>query len=777
MQFNTGLNIAKTLASSFEGARLRHQSSRQLFDAQMKHVLDQNQDLLGIWSVWEPNSLDGNDKHYINTPETDETGRYISYWNRFTGKIVVEPSVDYDKPVVGDYYQVPKITRSEYITRPTIYVVSGKSTTMVDFVAPVVVKERFVGAVGVDYSLEYLKRIISAIRPLGTGYADLIYFNGNHVTHLSDRNIDKSPIPQDIRDALQLGGSVTRTGYSSFLKSRVVEVYSPIRLGKTAISWTVVVVMPERAVLQSSNDLQRLIALISILTFVFTIGLIAYITRGVVRPIENMKLAAARIAEGDLTQNIDYHSDDEIGVLAAAFNHMTDQLKSSLESLRYNEEHFRTLIENASDVITTMDADGTIRYESPSVWRVLGYQPDEPIGKNAFELIHPDDVTRVRSAVDELIEHGVDTPLIEFRFLHKDGSWRMLEAIAINRLNDPSVSRIVVNARDITERNRAENALKDSERRLANILNFLPDPTFAIDLQGRVTLWNHAVERLTGIKAEYMIGKTNYEIGLVIYGERRPLIIDLVQSSTSEQEKKYSQFQREDGALLAESHTPLVRPNGAYLWGKASTLFDSEGNVTGFIETLRDVTDRRLAEQEKRAFYRDTILSATDGKLNVSDSSDIAPYMDDAQIVKDVSEPYDGAVVRHEIDTFCSDLGLIKEWRDNFIMAVGEAVGNVLKHAGRGRVYTGANDDIVWVVAYDEGPGIESLLLPSAVLRQGFSTKPSMGLGYSIMLQMSDKILLSTGKDGTVVVLIRNRREETKSLLASIPDTWGGIAD
>ena len=110
------------------------------------------------------------------------------------------------------------------------------------------------------------------------------------------------------------------------------------------------------------------------------------------------------------------------------------------------------------------------------------------------------------------------------------------------------------------------------------------------------------------------------------------------------------------------------------------------------------------------------------------------------------------------------------------MVGVGEAITNAIKHGVHGRIYMGKNNDSVWIAVSDMGHGIESLILPRAVLLRGFSTKPSMGLGYSIMLDVADHILLNTGPRGTTVVLIENLEEPVFSLDTNqLPDTWGNI--
>jgi PAS domain S-box-containing protein len=137
------------------------------------------------------------------------------------------------------------------------------------------------------------------------------------------------------------------------------------------------------------------------------------------------------------------------------------------QALRRSEAHLRALIENASDIITILDVDGTIRYTSPAVQRILGYVPENVLGKNVMAFVHPDDITGVTTTFQETIREPGAMRSISCRLQHNDGSWRFFEALSKNLLDVPAVAGVVVHARDISERKQVEERFQHQQEVLA----------------------------------------------------------------------------------------------------------------------------------------------------------------------------------------------------------------------------------------------------------------------------------------------------------------------
>ncbi len=170
---------------------------------------------------------------------------------------------------------------------------------------------------------------------------------------------------------------------------------------------------------------------------------------------------------------------------------------------------------------------------------------------------------------------------------------------------------------NLHKRLRAENAERESQKRLADILSFMPDPVLAIDNNGTVIAWNNAMEGLSSIPSEDMLGKDDHEYSIPFYGERRPILIDLVLENDPEIRKKYSYVNTDGQKIIAETFCPKMNGGkGAHLWGTASPLFDAAGKRAGAIEVIRDISDRKKTEmalQESETRFRDLFNNMSAG--------------------------------------------------------------------------------------------------------------------------------------------------------------------
>jgi PAS domain S-box-containing protein len=275
------------------------------------------------------------------------------------------------------------------------------------------------------------------------------------------------------------------------------------------------------------------------------------------------------------------------------------------KKVREGEKLFQSLTENSFAAAFVVQ-NGKFRYINTSAVAYAGYTAEDLIGKDSDIIVHPDDRAMVKEKAREMLQ-GRDPAPFGFRMVTKKGTIRSILQI-VSPIQYDGKQALLGNAIDVTQRKKVEEALRESERRLADIIDFLPDATLAIDRKGTVIAWNRAMEDMTGVKAENMLGKGNYEYALPFYGKRSPLLIDQVLKPDKKTGLQYHTIpEKEQDILIVETWVPSLKGKKAFLWAKASPLYDSKGELVGAIESMRDITKRKEAEkmlQESEEKYR-----------------------------------------------------------------------------------------------------------------------------------------------------------------------------
>ena len=246
--------------------------------------------------------------------------------------------------------------------------------------------------------------------------------------------------------------------------------------------------------------------------------------------------------------------------------------------------------------------DGKFKSMNHNAANFAGYTAADLIGKKSDIIVLPEDKAMVRRYAREMFQ-GVRTSPYSFRIIGKNGEirWVMETVIVITYEGRPA---ILGNSMDITERMLAAQSLQESKRRLADIINFLPDPTFAIDLDEKVIAWNRSMEEMTGVRENHILGKGDYEYALPFYGTKRPMLLNRYTRPDISMEVNYRIKKREKDLLIAEMEISIHRNKKVTLWVKASPLFDSRGQIVGAIQTLRDITEFKRTEDSLRESER-----------------------------------------------------------------------------------------------------------------------------------------------------------------------------
>jgi PAS domain S-box-containing protein len=188
--------------------------------------------------------------------------------------------------------------------------------------------------------------------------------------------------------------------------------------------------------------------------------------------------------------------------------------------------------------------------------------------------------------------------LVQERAIGALATWRNPEDPVFDQAELSFVIGLAQQAAVAIENARLFEAAQETQRRLTDIIEFLPDATLVIDREGKVIAWNRAIEEMTAIPAQEMLGKGDYEYALPFYAERRPILVDLVLLPDEELESRYAYLVRNGTVLVSEALVPALWSGPAYLYAAASALRNSRGEIVGAIETIRDISDRRRAEEE-----------------------------------------------------------------------------------------------------------------------------------------------------------------------------------
>ena len=267
-----------------------------------------------------------------------------------------------------------------------------------------------------------------------------------------------------------------------------------------------------------------------------------------------------------------------VGVIGIARD-ITER-KQAEEKLKRSEHHFRALIERSADVVTLVGADGAILYVSPPAQEFCGFSSDELVATSVFFWIHPEDTLSAQKHFQELCEFSGAAAIGECRCLCKNGQWKWIEFTATNRLDDPSVHAIVINLRDISERKKSEQALRQFEA----IVESSIDGIFSVDLEGSITSWNPAAQKIFGGSEAEMLGKDFKTLfpanSLKASGEFNAKILRGKGIENCETVCFSPDGRRVD---LSLTFSPILNPNHVHC---------------GFAVIARDITERRRLEKE-----------------------------------------------------------------------------------------------------------------------------------------------------------------------------------
>jgi len=277
---------------------------------------------------------------------------------------------------------------------------------------------------------------------------------------------------------------------------------------------------------------------------------------------------------------------DEAGEVAAVMgvSRNVTERKQAEAKLKASEERFRALIQNSSDVIVLIDAQGKILYESQAVTRVLGFSPKERVGQNAFETIHPNDMKQATQLFEQLFQKPDKTLSLELRVRNKAGQWRWVEAVGSNLLDDPAVQAIVANYRDITGRKQAELALQENERNLRRAQRIAHLGSWEMEIATGKSEWSDEFFRICGFEpgAIEPTAERGFEL---VHPDDRETAAKAVENML-EQSQNYAIEKR------------IIRPTGEvrHVLSQGELVYDDNGQPVKLTRTFLDITERKQIE-------------------------------------------------------------------------------------------------------------------------------------------------------------------------------------
>jgi PAS domain S-box-containing protein len=285
---------------------------------------------------------------------------------------------------------------------------------------------------------------------------------------------------------------------------------------------------------------------------------------------------------------------DQYAILANRIENAVAQRRAEREIER-TREYFGTVLRHASDYVMIVDEEARIDYVSPAVERVLGYPPAELDGTDAFDLIHPDDLSAARAALETVIENPTDEHTVEFRVRHADGSWRLLEVRGRNLLDDPVVGGIIVNARDVTEK-------RSSRHELRTVVDNLPGYVYRHRYESGWPLEfvKGSAEDITG----YTAAELEDDVALaeeIIHPEDREDVWTGVESGLADRDR----FDLTYRIVTKDGETRWIRDQGQLIEDPTTGEELLDGFITDVTEHKRREGTLRRKERRYQAIFND----------------------------------------------------------------------------------------------------------------------------------------------------------------------------
>lgn len=336
-------------------------SRRDLLTHLMKQVIDKNPGFYGVWTIWEPNALDGRDADFVNAEGHDATGRFVPIWSRSSGSLKLRPSLNYRREGDGDYYLVPQRTGREVLAEPYAVNIGGRNHLMTTVSVPIVMDGKVLGVVGVDIALKTFQDAFAGIKIYGTGYLSIVSNGGVYVSHPANGRPGKSlfretswgkGFEQAIRDGRPFHG----TNHSATLGCEVVRMGVPICIGKADTPWAAMISIPTAKILKKAHTIRYVCLGVALVAMLLLVATVYVITGRATRPIIRAVTFAEAVAKGDFSRTLSTRRHDEIGTLVGALNSMVGTLGDMFRDISAGVSQLNASSSNLSAVSAQMSS-------------------------------------------------------------------------------------------------------------------------------------------------------------------------------------------------------------------------------------------------------------------------------------------------------------------------------------------------------------------------------------------------------------------------------------
>ncbi|MFC5529839.1 methyl-accepting chemotaxis protein [Cohnella yongneupensis] len=360
-QFQASMTDIQSMLATMSGTLLdasMHQSlNREAAIRMLTGQLENHDNLLGVWTIWEPNAFDNNDQANVGlTAHDDSSGRFVPYVVRSGGEITVSAIADYEKEGTGDFYLVPQRTGQTSIMEPYRYAIDGVDTLMTSLVVPIKDESgKVLGVVGADFTLDSFQSLVKTANIEG-GYVTIISAKGAYIAHGSNAAFITKPYV-DTPEKGQIWNALKDGDLEAYRKNSsgqsVLSSFEPIRIKGSADQWYVETVLTVDTVLSTYNSNKVSSIAVAVGSLLVVVLLLIVLVRAmIVRNIDKVIQASRKVADGDLTEMLPVNSRDEFGRLAGLFNQMIESLRTLIG---HTVVSARSLAEASGDISVTTE--------------------------------------------------------------------------------------------------------------------------------------------------------------------------------------------------------------------------------------------------------------------------------------------------------------------------------------------------------------------------------------------------------------------------------------